>query len=678
MGLAVFFVTTPYAFIDIGAFVGDVMAQTRMARNAGLWPFTTQYVDTPAFLYQIQQTAVWGLGLPLGVVAWLSIPFTVALVALERRHIRADLLLLAWVAPSLLFLESFEVRFLRYLFPLMPVMILLASRMMLWDVDKAHRLFAVARSAALSVKGRAVYPALLAAAIAVPVFVVASTLFYSLALQRAYANDHPALEASQWVLTEVPPDTSIVMDNHWDEWLPGLYSYDIWQFPLYETDTQTKMQTLAERLAVSDYLVFYSHRPYASAGQDRERFPYSYNYYRLLFSGELGYRLHREFTNYPSLGGVVFRDDALGRAGLESPTPEVSPEGSSFTLNLGYADDNVVGYERPRVLVFRNEARLDEFQLREMLTQSQDTGSTGSRSTSLMLSPEALAKQRGGGTFSDIVKRDGWTNDAPVIAWLLVVELIYLLALPLALFVFRPLPDRGILLARILGLLAVCYVAWLIVSLGWADFSWGSVYVGMGVVAVASGVALWFKRREMQEFVRRQWRLLLFSEALFLVAFLAFVTVRYFNPDLWHPYRGGEKPMELAYLTAVFRSTSLPPFDPWFSGGYLNYYYWGYFVVASITRVAAIPACHCIQSRRSAVLCPDSDGRILPGIQLGSRGEAGRGSAREKRASRVRRVRQGQDAAAYGLRTCCRDVHRRYRQSRRDCANRSGRMGPDG
>ena len=205
-----------------------------------------------------------------------------------------------------------------------------------------------------------------------------------------------------------------------------------------------------------------------------------------------------------------------------------------------------------------------------------------------MLSPEALGKQRGGGTFSDIVNRDGWTNDAPVLAWLLVVELIYLLALPLAFFIFRPLPDRGILLARILGLLAVCYVAWLIVSLGWADFSRGAVYAGVGVVAAASGVALWFIRREMGEFVRARWRLLLFSEALFLAAFLAFVAVRYFNPDLWHPYRGGEKPMELAYLNAVFRSTTLPPFDPWFAGGYLNYYYWGYFVVASITRVASI------------------------------------------------------------------------------------------
>ena len=592
VALAVFFLTTPYAFIDVGAFLGDVLAQTRMARNAGLWPFTVQYVDTPSFLYQIQQTTIWGLGLPLGVVAWLSIPFTVALVVLERRHIRADLLLLAWVVPSLLFYESFEVRFLRYLFPLMPVMILLASRMMLWEVETARRLARRLSAGGIGVIQAARWekagPVLLAAAVALPVFVVFSTGFYTLAFQRVYASEHPALQASRWVLTEVPRGTSIVFDNHWDEWLPGLYSYDTWQYPVYEPDTQTKMRMLARRLANSDYLMFYSHRPYASAARDPERLPFSNNYYRLLFSGELGYQLHREFTSYPSLGGIVFRDDALERAGLQEPAPEVPSPDANFTLDLGYADDNVVGYDHPRVLVFRNASRLGESQLRDMLAQPQDNQKDDLASSALMLSPEALGKQRGGGTFSDIVNRDGWTNDLPVLAWLVVVEVIYLLTLPLAFFLFRPLPDRGIILARVLGLLAVCYVAWLLVSLGWVDFSRGAVYLGMGVVAVASAAALWFSRREAWEFVRKRWRLILFSEALFLAAFLAFVAIRYFNPDLWHPYRGGEKPMEMAYLNAVFRSTTLPPYDPWFAGGYLNYYYWGYFVVASITRVAAI------------------------------------------------------------------------------------------
>ncbi len=597
VALGVFFVTTPYAFIDIGAFVSDVMLQTRMARNAGLFPFTVQYVDTPAFMYQMRQTIVWGLGVPLGVVAWLAIPFTVVVAAIDRRRLRADLVLLVWVVPSLLFLESFEVRFLRYLFPLMPVMVLLASRMMLWNLERVGNPFRRLMDAAGEVfaglgRRRLSLPAantalFMTLIIGLPAFVVASTAFYSLAFQRVYASEHPATQASRWILEEVPRSSRLVFDNHWDEFLPGLYDYRSWQFPLYERDSQNKMRELARNLARSDYVLFYSARPYASAARDPERFPYSNNYYRLLFGGELGYRLHREFTNYPSLGGVVFRDEALRQSGLHSPAPEVVTQDAGFTLNFGYADDNVSGYDHPRVLVFRNAERFSEQTLRSRLAPPVRPG-TQEDATALMLAPEALEKQRSGGAFSDIVNRDGWTNAVPVLSWLLVVELIFLLTLPLAFFLFRPLSDRGFLLARVLGLLAVSWAAWMAVSLGWLDFSRGAVYVAMGAVAVLSGTVLWFKHREIRDFVRQRWRFLLFCEGLFLVAFLAFVAVRYLNPDLWHPYRGGEKPMELAYFTAVFRSTTLPPFDPWFAGGYLNYYYWGYFVIACVNRVAAI------------------------------------------------------------------------------------------
>ena len=175
-----------------------------------------------------------------------------------------------------------------------------------------------------------------------------------------------------------------------------------------------------------------------------------------------------------------------------------------------------------------------------------------------------------------------------MLAWLLATELIYLLALPFAIFIFKALPDRGIIFARILGLLAVTYVAWLVVSLGWADFSRATVYVAMAALALLSAAAWAFRWHEMVEFLRARWRLVLTGEAIFLAAFLAFVALRYANPDLWHPYRGGEKPMELAYLNAVVRSTTLPPFDPWFAGGYLNYYYWGYSVLAGIIRITGI------------------------------------------------------------------------------------------
>jgi uncharacterized membrane protein len=60
------------------------------------------------------------------------------------------------------------------------------------------------------------------------------------------------------------------------------------------------------------------------------------------------------------------------------------------------------------------------------------------------------------------------------------------------------------------------------------------------------------------------------------------------NPDLWFHPTGGEKPMAAAYLTAIGRSGTFPPPDPWFSGGVMNYYYGTWYTVAAPARLLGI------------------------------------------------------------------------------------------
>ncbi len=74
--------------------------------------------------------------------------------------------------------------------------------------------------------------------------------------------------------------------------------------------------------------------------------------------------------------------------------------------------------------------------------------------------------------------------------------------------------------------------------------------------------------------VRR--RLFWGSEAVFAVCYALGALLASFAPDVWNT----EKPMDMAFITAINASTQFPPHDPWMSGESLNYYYLGHMVLA--------------------------------------------------------------------------------------------------
>ena len=94
----------------------------------------------------------------------------------------------------------------------------------------------------------------------------------------------------------------------------------------------------------------------------------------------------------------------------------------------------------------------------------------------------------------------------------------------------------------------------------------------------------------MLAFWRRRRGLLLLEEALFLGAFLGFLALRAYSPDI----AGTEKFMDFAFLNAVTRSAHFPPLDPWLApspalpGPTINYYYFGYLIQALLLELANI------------------------------------------------------------------------------------------
>ena len=352
---------------------------------------------------------------------------------------------------------------------------------------------------------------------------------------------------------------------------------------MYEGDTFSKTSEVAEQVAGADYIMSYSNRPWGSISRVPERYPYSAAYYRALFSGDLGFELVRGFARYPTLAGVSFVHDPFTVAGMERPDSIPGVETGALALNLGYADENVTNYDHPLVLVWQNAERLSEVEISSIMF----AGDLDPPPERAMLSDEDRAVQQAGGTWTDIFDEGGLNDWAPWLVWLLAIEVVFLAGLPLAVRLMRWLPDRGIVLAKPLGLLLVSWLVWMGASLGVWTFSRASVALSVLLLALASG-ALLYRNRWLVGLARRHWKYIVSVEALFIAAYLAFVLVRAANPDLWHAWRGGEKPMDMTYLLAVVKSSTFPPYDPWYAGGFINYYYFGFVPVASLIRLTGI------------------------------------------------------------------------------------------
>ncbi len=166
--------------------------------------------------------------------------------------------------------------------------------------------------------------------------------------------------------------------------------------------------------------------------------------------------------------------------------------------------------------------------------------------------------------------------------WYLLISLVGWLAFPLAYRFLGRLADRGLALSRPLGLLVWAYAFWLLTSLQLSQNDPGGMILALALLTGLSAWAVWGAGwQELLGWLRAHLRQVAVTEVLFLLAFAAWAAVRSVSPDAV----GTEKPMEQAFINAILRSPSFPPLDPWLSGYSISYYYFGYVMVAMLTRL---------------------------------------------------------------------------------------------
>ena len=585
-----FAVTSPYVLLDFGAFFHAVVEeQGAMVRGVADMPFTRQYRETLPYIYFIDQQIRWGMGWILGLVGFAGLGWVIVRAFLRRIQV-GEIILLSWLIPYFGFTGLFLAKFMRYMSPVVPLLTVMGAGMLVslwrWGARRDRFGMVIRVSASLLIA-----------------LTLVTTIFWSLAfVNGVYGAEHPWVQASRWIYANVPDGSALGLE-HWDDNLPfglpedgasmGAHHYRVVELPMYENDTSMKYDLLKGRARDADYIILASNRLYRTIPHLPQRYPMSTRYYESLFSGDLGFEKVADFTAYPRLGPFVFDDDNADESFTvyDHPKPIIFRKVRDLSdaewgkLLGGTWEEAVPGYVGRKTILARlwgNSLELPAF----LVPGGSPVQSEQEPEKSLLLEQPVDTLP-----VVDDYRWNKWASQSTVLAvafWWLVVQIVGLLGWPLAFVVFRNLADRGHILSKSLTLLLVAYLVWLPASYRLARNSLPFILSAFGLVTVLSLVLLWHDRDEVKRFWQSRWKLVVLNEILFAGAYLFFVGIRLLNPDLWQPWLGGEKFMDFAFLNATLKSAHFPPYDPYFAGGYLNYYYYGQYVVGLLVKLAGI------------------------------------------------------------------------------------------
>lgn len=531
-------------------FLEDV-AYLRDINSGGNLPWVQPMVGAPRLWHPLKQMLLWGMGLPLGLASLFGLGYAARRCYLGERY---------WAVPIAAVLGYFALvslqfyAIIRYLQPAYPVLVALA----------ASALIALWRySGNLTVRWAALAKVLRAVVIAS----TAGTVLWAVAfVNGVYGQQNARFAAGDWMIENIA-DTETVSEQAWDDGLPWGKASEFDRVSLepfsFGGDDPVRVDLLISGLDRVDYVVESSNKFYDSLVKTPARFPQMSRYYEALFDGSLGFELVQTFRNPPSLFGIAIDDSGAEEA---------------FTV-----------YDHPTVHIWKKTENFSVERATELLNPDRAAVAINvvprdAHANAAMLTPAEYETQQSGSSFASVHRatRNSLVN---AIAWFLCIQLAAFASVPWILRRAGRIGPAVYGFSKIVGLIGLGLPVWLLVAWGWFEFSillvagWLALMLAAGACgAMALTDQAWSK-------VRASWRLLAGAEAVFVAVFLAILLLRLTNPDLWHPWRGGEKPMELAYLSAVTGSTTLPPYDPWYAGGSLNYYYFGWFLLAVPARL---------------------------------------------------------------------------------------------
>ena len=167
-----------------------------------------------------------------------------------------------------------------------------------------------------------------------------------------------------------------------------------------------------------------------------------------------------------------------------------------------------------------------------------------------------------------------------IIQWWFVFLIIGLIFLPLTSKVFGKFNDKGYLFSKVIALGLVSYFIFVFNTFRILPFNLITIILVVWVFLLLN-LKLGFKFID----IKNKWKIFLFQEVLFLLGILFWSYIRGHEPSI----NGLEKFMDFGFINSILRSTYMPAVDMWFPPLPINYYYFGHYTTAVLTKLSMLP-----------------------------------------------------------------------------------------
>ena len=293
--------------LDLAGHPPSTLSQLRanaigVARGTILRPWSLIDVHTVPYLHQLSELWPQAVGWPL------TITFYAAVVWSAFNLDRSRAVLLIWSGLYFAVIGALHTKHVRYLLPLLPILSLFAADLCVWIRSK-HRFTGAFWLASL----------------------MGVTAAFGFGFARIYAVEDSRLQASRWMAENLSPGSKIGVEGGAFSMSSVISDQD---FPkthleiseLFRARGYTMcapvLSLLQAKVAGLDYIVVTDVNRYRQFRAVPEMFPVVAEFYGRLLEEKLGFRVARTIRVYPSLAGILLRDDGAEPAfvGFDHPT----------------------------------------------------------------------------------------------------------------------------------------------------------------------------------------------------------------------------------------------------------------------------------------------------------------------------------------------------------------------